>query len=219
MKPLSIPVITASLTAMITLALIAVLFLIPADLVPASSAMPAPNITNSVAKSPRLPARNKTAPARLLTTAMTLNNLDAIITRLDNKVEKTRTGFWRFTIEGASVVVVGDKEHDRLRILVGIRNAKGLRQRDLARIAKSNFDTALDARYAISQDVLWAIYVHPIKSLKAKQFISALGQTVNLAKSYGDGYSSGGILFDGGDKKDASRHRLIELLMAVGLPA
>lgn len=198
--------IIATLTALGTIGLIALLFFL--------NSTPATTGGANTDKTAASTGQNATPPT---TSTMDLKRLGAIITRLDDKMEHPRKGFWRFSIDGAGVIVVGDDEHDRLRILVGIKNAKDLTQSQLIKITQTNFDTALDARYALSQDILWSVYVHPLKSLTGRQFISAIGQTVNLAISYGDGYSSGGILFDGSDAKDAQRHRMIEKLITQGL--
>ncbi len=213
MKPVSPALITATLTGLVTFALIALFFFLPntsESTNPSRSGLKA-QLTDASPKKPTVGKKvNTTAP-------MDIIRMDTIITRLDDEVEHPRKGFWRFTIEGANVIAVADDEHDRLRILVGVQSAKDLSQAQLVKITQSNFDTALDARYAISQGILWAIYVHPLKSLGNEQFISAIGQTVNLAVSYGGGYSSGGILFDGGDAKDAQRNEMIERLIKKGL--
>jgi len=208
MKSISPAFLTATLTGLVTLGMIALLFVLPI------------NSGNTIGPDVGLKTQVKKASLFATPDVLALMNLDrmgAILTRLDNKAEHPREGFWRFTISGASVIAVADKQHDRLRILVGIQSAKDLNQTQLKKITQSNFDTALDARYAISQDVLWAIYVHPLKSLSDRQFISAIGQTVNLAVSYGGSYSSGGILFDGGDAKDVKRNEMIEKLITQGL--
>jgi hypothetical protein len=224
MKPTSSAFIPATLTALVTIAAIALLFLFPGlsqntngpdiGLRTQTSNIPSPKATT---KGDADISQVLTRTGANLTSLMNLERMGTIITRLDEKAELPRKGFWRFTITGASVIAVADDTYDRLRILVGIQSAKELTQDQLMKITRSNFDTALDARYAISQDILWAIYVHPLKSLSDQQFISAIGQTVNLAKSYGDGYSSGGILFDGGDDKDSLRNQMIEQLIAKGL--
>jgi len=215
MKPISPALITVTLTGLVTLALIALFFFLPG-----TSESTSPHQDGLKAQlADTSPKKNTIKENTSTITPMTIIAMDTIITRLDSEVEHPRKGFWRFTIEGAGVIVVADEEHDRLRILVGVQNAKDLNQTQLVKIAQSNFDTALDARYAISQDILWAIYVHPLTSLGNEQFISAIGQTVNLAVSYGDGNSSGGILFDGGKAKDAQRYEMIQKLIVKGLGA
>ena len=77
---------------------------------------------------------------------------------------------------------------------------------------QANFDSALDARYAIAQGLLWATYIHPLAPLQKNQLISGVGQVVNLALTYGTAYSSGGLSFNGGDSNGITRELLEELL-------
>ncbi len=224
MKSVSPAIITATLTALVTIGLIALLFMFPVNLdgIFDNDIGLRKNTSSISAKkgfASKGTAAEKTVSAGETAAPMTMDRLNTIITRLDNNVEKPRNGFWRFTVTGATVIVVGDETFDRLRILVGIQSAENLTKDQLMQIAKSNYDTALDARYAISQNILWSMYAHPLKSLGDRQFISAIGQTVNLAISYGDGYSSGGILFEGGDIKDVQRNKMIEDLIKKGLKA
>ncbi len=205
----------ASLTALVTTALIVLLFSVTerpelsGNPQTVSAAKPITNAAGAVAKPSLSRARSGLA-------VMTYQGMDEVIKRLDQGAENPRPGFWRFTIEKASVISVADQENDRVRILVGIKSAKELTSDELRKISQSNFDSALDARYAISQDILWSIYVHPLKALSARQLISAIGQTVNLAKSYSSAQSSGGILFEGGDQEDFLRFEMIENLIKLG---
>jgi len=222
MKSVSPAIVTATLTALITIGLIALLFLFPVNLDGVfDNDIGLRKNTSSISAKKGFATKGtilrENVPTGEPSAPMTMDRINTIITRLDDKVEKPRNGFWRFTVAGATVIVVGDVTFDRLRILVGIQSAKELTQDQLMQIAKSNYDTALDARYAISQEILWSMYAHPLKSLGDRQFISAIGQTVNLAVSYGDGYSSGGILFEGGDVKDVERNKMIEDLIKKGL--
>ncbi len=222
MKSVTPAVITATLTALVTIGLIALLFMFPVNLDGIFDSdiglrKNTPSISAKKGFATKGTAAGRTVSAGETAAPMTMDRLNTIITRLDSNVEKPRNGFWRFTVTGATVIVVGDETFDRLRILVGIQSAENLTKDQLMQIAKSNYDTALDARYAISQNILWSMYAHPLKSLGDRQFISAIGQTVNLAISYGDGYSSGGILFEGGDIKDVQRNKMIEDLIKKGL--
>ena len=67
---------------------------------------------------------------------------------------------------------------------------------------QANFDSALDARYAVAKGVLWSAYLHPLSTLKADDFVSGLAQVVNLAATYGSTYSSGALTFGGGDSSE-----------------
>ncbi len=66
---------------------------------------------------------------------------------------------------------------------------------------QANFDSALDARYCIAKDILWAVFIHPLSELSDEEFISGLAQTINLAATYGSTFSSGALVFQGGDSQ------------------
>ena len=81
----------------------------------------------------------------------------------------------------------------------------------MERILQANFDTALDARYAIAQGRLWSVYIHPLTELQPQQLISGLVQTVTLAQTYGGAYASGSLSFGGGDSAERYRELMEDL--------
>ncbi|MBF9043507.1 hypothetical protein HKCCE4037_09220 [Rhodobacterales bacterium HKCCE4037] len=105
------------------------------------------------------------------------------------------------TITNVPVTVIIDPEADRMRILVPISSAEALDDAELLRLMQANFDTALDARYAIANGRLWSTFIHPLSPLETEQLISGLAQAVSLAQTYGESYSSGAIMFGGGDTR------------------
>ena len=102
---------------------------------------------------------------------------------------------------GEDVAVIVDQRANRMRILVPISSADGLSADELLRLLQANFDTALDARYAVANGRLWSTFIHPLAELQGEQLISGLAQTVTLAQTYGDTYTSGAIMFGGGDTR------------------
>ena len=147
---------------------------------------------------------------------MTLDRLEEIILRLDPDAQR-QGGAFQFAIEDVPVLIVTDERADRMRAMTPIRSADALTPEELARMMQANFDTALDARYAIANGRLWSAFIHPLSPLEREQFISAVGQVVNLALTYGSLYSGGGIAFGGGDSGDLQR-ALIEELLKKGEP-
>jgi len=147
---------------------------------------------------------------------MTLKRMAAIIKKLDKKAKSPRPNIWQFKISNVPVVLVTNKQHNRMRLLVAVRKANTLGPKDLMRISQANFDSTLDARYAIGRDILWAAYIHPMSTLHTRQFISAIGQTVNLAETYGTTYTSGALTFQGGDSRNIQRRKLIDKLLKEG---
>lgn len=143
-------------------------------------------------------------------TPMTLPRLADILTAIDEDATVEPRGI-TLTIASIPVTVVVDPLANRMRVLVPISSAAGLSDGDLMRLMQANFDTALDARYAIANGRLWSTFIHPLAELQTDQLISGLSQTVMLARTYGDTYSSGALSFGGGDSRG-----LIEELRDLG---
>lgn len=129
-----------------------------------------------------------------------MNNakLHEIIKKIDEK-HKCKAGYWELTIEGVGLQVVTDENANRMRIMAPILKIDTLNKDELLRLMQANFDSALDSRYAIAHGVLWGTFVHPLSSLTTNDFLMGLGQTVNVVVSYGSTYSSGALVFGGGD--------------------
>ncbi len=142
---------------------------------------------------------------------MTYERLGKILFALDPETQPQGPGF-QLTVAGFTVLVITDTSTDRMRAMVPIRSAADLSQQDMQRMMQANFDSTLDARYAIANGTLWAAFIHPLSALEKDQMISGLAQTVNIAQTYGTLYSSGVALFGGGDSNDLQRALIEELL-------
>lgn len=148
-----------------------------------------------------------------LTGPMTVTRAGELFTRLDNDAQIGGGGrFAQFIIDGTELVFVSDPVHNRMRLMSRIGPAEALTAEQLMRIAQANFDTALDARYAVAQGQLWSVYIHPLAELTESQLIEAVGQVVNAASSFGTSYSSGLLSFGGGDAAAAQRALIDDLL-------
>lgn len=141
---------------------------------------------------------------------MTLERLAGIVQAIDADVIAQGPTL-QFTIDGIPVMIVADAAADRLRAMVPIASAEGLAADDLLRMMQANFDTALDARYAVANGRLWGVFIHPLSPLEKDQLLSALVQTVNVARTYGQTYSGGAQVFGGGDSNGIYRELFEEL--------
>ena len=139
--------------------------------------------------------------AQAADTAMNNERLGALILRIDENADG-RPGFWRATVAGRVVTVITDENADRMRIISPVARAEDLDAALMFRMLQANFDTALDARYSIAQGILWSLYLHPLDALSDEQFLTGVGQVVNLAASFGTTFSSGGLSFGGGDSNE-----------------
>ena len=137
-------------------------------------------------------------PVQQTVEAMTVERLLAILRALDSEM-RPQAGGIALTIADVPVQVFLDPRANRMRALVPIASAEGLTEADLMRVLQANFDTALDARYAIAQGRLWSVFIHPLRQLERDQLISGIAQTVTLARTYGSFYASGATVFGSGD--------------------
>ena len=142
---------------------------------------------------------------------MTYERLGRIIFALDPEAQP-RGDMFEMRVGGQMAIVVTDRLADRMRVMVPIREAQGLSEADLRRMMQANFDTALDARYAVANGILWSAYIHPLSPLEKDQFISGLVQTVTAAETYGTFYTGGSVQFGEGDSNDLQQKLLEELL-------
>jgi len=132
------------------------------------------------------------------------------VKRIDPDAEMVDNGA-TFRVGDASVMLVYDVVADRMRLLSPVEATDAVDADRLMRLMQANFDSALDARYAVAKGVLWSVFLHPLSSLTSDEFGSGLGQTVNLVVNYGSSYSSGAFIFGGGDSAEDQQELIEEL--------
>ncbi|MEL6960450.1 MAG: hypothetical protein AAGL89_16015 [Pseudomonadota bacterium] len=142
---------------------------------------------------------------------MTADRLIRIAMSLDPDARLTPNGV-ELTLEDIPVLIVMSPQADRMRAMVPIAGLEDVSADEMVRMMQANFDTALDARYAVAQGRVWGVFIHPISPLEREQFLSGLVQTVNLARTYGTLYSGGAQVFGGGDSAELYQDLLSDLL-------
>lgn len=152
-----------------------------------------------------------TANAQNAEPSMTPGRVLDILLAIDPDTQPAGNGL-QLTIENVPVLVIMDPAADRMRAMVSIRALEGMSEADLQRVMQANFDTALDARYAVANGRLWGVFIHPLSPLERDQLISGLGQTVNLALTYGGLFTGGALSFGGGDSVPLQRELIDRLL-------
>ena len=108
-------------------------------------------------------------------------------------------GVVEFNFRNVKMYLVSDVKHNRMRIIAPIADYTKLERQHIDAVLQSNFHKALDARYAVSEGVLYSAYIHSMKELTKAQIESAVSQVANLALSFGGTYSSGELTY-GGDQ-------------------
>ena len=126
-------------------------------------------------------------------------------------------GHWRLVVADRDVMIITDEAADRMRIISPIAPSETLTEESLRRVMQANFDTALDARYAIAKGTLWSAFIHPLHALDDEAFLLGLGQVVNLVNTFGSSYTSGLLIFRGGDSGGIRERELLDELIEKGL--
>lgn len=114
-----------------------------------------------------------------------------------------RPGLWRFTFGGVPIMLVADAGHDRMRLISPVKAAEEVTEAEMKAVLLANFHTALDARYAVGNAVLFSAFLHPLGSLTEADLKSAIRQVAHLTKTFGTSYSSGELVFPGSSGREA----------------
>ena len=104
-----------------------------------------------------------------------------------------------FEIAERELMMVYDSTADRMRVISPILQANAIPAEVMERMLQANFDAVLDARYAVANDIVWSVFLHPLTSLTEDDFISGLAQTITAAETFGTAFTSGAVVFGGGD--------------------
>lgn len=129
---------------------------------------------------------------------MTAESLTALIQKFDENAVAKGNGV-QFTLQERDLIFVYDAEADRMRVITPIANAALADEALLARMLQANYDAVLDARYAVANNLIWAVYLHKLSSVTQDDFLSGVAQVVTAAETFGTSFTSGAMVFGGGD--------------------
>lgn len=139
-------------------------------------------------------AANESEPVGTGHAAMTRSVLHTVIARYGTGMKEDR-GLVQFIYNDAPLLCICDPEHDRMRLVSPVLELKDVRTGQMAKMMEANFHTALDARYATSNGIVYAVYVHPLSTLTEKMVHSAMAQVSILRNTFGSSYHSGNLAF------------------------
>ena len=136
-----------------------------------------------------------------------MNNekLNTIIHTLSDDIEGD-LGQWRFSVDSVSFYCITDVLHNRMRIISPIADIQNVSAEQMQKCLEANFHTALDIKYAISEGVMWATFIHPLKELTDNQVVSAITQVYSGVMTFGTYYSSGSLSFPTSDQRKSSQN-------------
>jgi hypothetical protein len=143
--------------------------------------------------------------------AQNMNNerLETILNVVSDSIVGQK-GAWQFKINERMFMCVTDESHNRMRIMSPITKQEALNNEDLLKTLAANFHTALDVKYALSDQILWSVFIHPLKELTDKQVKNAVSQVYMAAITYGTTYSSTDLVFPGAIKEEVLDEEIIK---------
>lgn len=127
---------------------------------------------------------------------MTPSKLGAILEKISDSIVSQKTQ-WRFIIKNVPFITIADSTHNRMRIMSPIVESDKLSEELKTASLMANFHTALDVKYAISDNVLWSVFIHPLMELTEDQVLDAVSQVYYAKVNFGTTFSSTSLVFPG----------------------
>lgn len=109
------------------------------------------------------------------------------------------SGRWQAIYKQMPMLIITDQANDRMRIMTPITETDQLDKDLLSVCLEANYHSVLDAKYAISDKILWSVYIHPLSPLTDDQVVSAMSQVYLAAATFGTTFSSTQLLFGGSE--------------------
>ncbi len=145
------------------------------------------------------PTRDASGPAPGV--AMNNHYLDGTLRSMTDEVTGGE-GQWLLTWFDVEMIVISDETADRMRVIALIDGAADLSTDQLRFLLEVNFERALDAKYTIWQDQVWATFVHPLSWLSSDELKAGARQVVSLYQTYGNEFTSTGLTFSPNIEED-----------------
>ncbi|MCD2258273.1 hypothetical protein KWG70_03525 [Psychroserpens sp. XSD401] len=125
---------------------------------------------------------------------MNNDKLNEIYTTLSDSIQGNN-GAWQFFVNDVQLASFTDTNHNRMRIISPIVEANSLDDDLLKAALVANFHTALDVKYAVSEGILWAVFIHPLKELTDHQVKDAISQVYHANINFGTTFASTSLTF------------------------
>lgn len=131
---------------------------------------------------------------------MNPEKLKGIIVQVSDTLQNNGNAF-QFMYKQKLMICIYDEKANRMRIISPIVKREELEEDELLNALVANFHSALDVKYALSDEVIWSVYTHPLQELSEGQVLDALEQVFSAAVTFGTTYSSTNLVFPGNTKK------------------
>ncbi|MFY0631795.1 MAG: hypothetical protein JXR05_15625 [Flavobacteriaceae bacterium] len=139
---------------------------------------------------------------------MNIEKMGAVLEKVADSIQG-ENGRWQFKIKETFLICITDVKHNRMRIISPITEAKRLDEKLKSAALVANFHTALDVKYAVANDVLWSVFIHPLKELTEAQVKDAIGQVYSANITFGTTFSSTSLVFPGSKKTEEKKPKTL----------
>lgn len=113
-----------------------------------------------------------------------------------------------FRYQNVTLYCIWDANADRMRIITPIANLSDLEPELIVLALKANYHTVLDARYAIGDDILYSVFIHPLSPITTAELESAIRQVATAALTFGSSFTSGELVFPGNSAEPAGKKKV-----------
>lgn len=130
----------------------------------------------------------------------TMNNttLGMVLVQILEDVEG-EPGLWQAEVDGLPLYVVADETHDRMRIMIPVGRLGPDDKELMWELLSANYGRALDAKYALHDDIVWSTFMHQLSTLTQAVLENAVEHVVTLAQNTGTTFASSDLLFGDDD--------------------
>lgn len=108
---------------------------------------------------------------------------------------------FRFVYKDVFLFTIYDENANRMRIISPIVQRTEIEEEQLLNALVANFHSALDVKYALSDEIIWSVFTHPLRELSSHQVLDAIDQVYLANVTFGTTYSSTNLVFPGNAKK------------------
>ena len=141
--------------------------------------------------------------------SMNGERLKELITEVSDTLQNVGNAF-QFVYKDKMLICIFDEEANRMRIISPIIEREKLEEEQLLNAMVANFHSALDVKYALSDEIIWSVYTHPLEELRDYQLLDAIEQVYLAAITFGTTYSSSPLVFPGNTNKEEKPKKILQ---------
>lgn len=142
--------------------------------------------------------------SHLFSQQMTQDKLYELIGNVSDSIYREGNSV-QFIYNDRLLICISDAKANRMRIISPIAKREQINDEMLLNALVANFHTALDVKYALSDEIVWSVFIHPLKELSENQVLDAVSQVYNANVSFGTVYSSTDLVFPGNTRKKENK--------------